>query len=265
MLVVERDGGGTDRVLSVLASVRLCIRNGSRFFQAISTRDSPRHTGTTARSHAIVWALPNIHCEGVLRPIACGAPGREKMAKKVFLKQHESLHHLGRKDEPIAKRLRSSYGSSRSQGHGSVPPAELHSSPSPPLLTPEASTGLTPHWLTPTAWNEFVLLKSLSQSLYGLSEEEHDGLKRTHPDMWHQTFRVASRHRTHHGLSADHLDEVRAVEVMPPAEVDEMRQLMHDQATLHFWRKTSVGASHRSHASTYVRSMQHPSFLPKIE
>ena len=190
---------------------------------------------------------------------------REKMAKKVFLKQHESLHHLGRKDEPIAKRLRSSYGSSRSQGHGSVPPAELHSSPSPPLLTPEASTGLTPHWLTPTAWNEFVLLKSLSQSLYGLSEEEHDGLKRTHPDMWHQTFRVASRHRTHHGLSADHLDEVRAVEVMPPAEVDEMRQLMHDQATLHFWRKTSVGASHRSHASTYVRSMQHPSFLPKIE
>ena len=188
-----------------------------------------------------------------------------KMAKKVFLKQHESLHHLGRKDEPIAKRLRSSYGSSRSQGHGSVPPEELHSSPSPPLLTPEASTGLTPHWLTPTAWNEFVLLKSLSQSLYGLSEEEHDGLKRTHPDMWHQTFRVALRHRTHHGLSADHLDEVRAVEVMPPAEVDEMRQLMHDQATLHFWRKTSVGASHRSHASTYVRSMQHPSFLPKIE
>ena len=184
------------------------------------------------------------------------------MAKKVFLKQHESLHHLGRKDEPIAKRLRSSSGSSRSQGHGSVPTVGLHSSPSPPLLTPEASTGLTPHWLTPTAWNEFVLLKSLSQSLYGLSEEEHDGLKRTHPDMWHQTFRVASRHRTHHGLNADHLDEVRAFEAMPPAEVDEMRHLMNDQATLHFWRKTSVGASH---ASTYVRSMQHPSFLPKIE
>ena len=188
------------------------------------------------------------------------------MAKKVFLEQHHILHHKGRVDEPVAmrlrSRLRSSNGSSCSQGQGSVPPAELHSSLSPPPLTPEASTGLTPHWLTPTAWNEFVLLKSLSQSLYGLSEEEHDELKRTHPEMWHQTFRVASRHRTHHGLNADHLDEVRAFEAMPPAEVDEMRHLMHDQATLHFWRKTSVGASH---ASTYVRSMQHPSFLPKIE
>ena len=188
-----------------------------------------------------------------------------KMAKKVFLEQHHILLHKGRKDEPVAmrlrSRLRSSNGSSCSQGQGSVPPAELHSSLSPPPLTPEASTGLTPHWLTPTAWNEFVLLKSLSQSLYGLSEEEHDELKRTHPEMWHQTFRVASRHRTHHGLNADHLDEVRAFEAMPPAEVDEMRHLMHDQATLHFWRKTSVGASH----ATYVRSMQHPSFLPKIE
>ena len=102
MLVVERDGGGTDRVLSVLASVRLCIRNGSRFFQAISTRDSPRHTGTTARSHAIVWALPNIHCEGVLRPIACGAPGREKSLQD----GEEGLPQTARKPPPLRPQRR---------------------------------------------------------------------------------------------------------------------------------------------------------------
>jgi hypothetical protein len=62
------------------------------------------------------------------------------MAKKVFLEQHHILLHKGRKDEPVAmrlrSRLRSSNGSSCSQGQGSVPPAELHSSLSPPPLTP---------------------------------------------------------------------------------------------------------------------------------
>ena len=131
--------------------------------------------------------------------------------------------------EPIAKRLRSSTGSSRSSG--GVPSSDVHASP--PLLPPSLpASGLTPRWLTPTAWNKWTQLKQLSQELYGLTEEEHDALKQTHPEMWHQTFRVASRHRAHQEAgNVDRRSDLIEPKFQgkPPAEIDEMRRVLHDQ------------------------------------
>ena len=102
MLVVERrwrHGPGLERagVSAFVYSKWLSI-----FSSDNGTRDSPRHTGTTARSHAIVWALPNIHCEGVLRPIACGAPGREKRLQD----GEEGLPQTARKPPPLRPQRR---------------------------------------------------------------------------------------------------------------------------------------------------------------
>ena len=106
MLVVERDGGGTDRVLSV-ASVRLCIRNGSRFFQAISTRDSPRQTGATARSHAnCVAALPNIHRVEFFDRLHADSPRKESCTGSSSQDGEEGLPQTARKPPPLRPQRR---------------------------------------------------------------------------------------------------------------------------------------------------------------